>query len=331
VPQLNSVEDFGQRCFKRKGNARAGFGLQIWFSLKHDGAMARYNDKEKIRDHYDRVSPYYRALWGEHLHHGYWIGGDETKEKAQLQLIEHLALAANLPSGCTVLDVGCGFGASSIYLAKEFEAQATGITISPVQVEMANQAAERANASAKFLLMDAEAINFKNPFDVIWSVESISHYPNQEKFFASAAKLLRPNGTMAITDWFKKDGLTPREHKKYLQPIEKGMLVELHTMEEYETLMSENGLEVVKTETLNKRCAKTWEVCLDIIKNKAFWALAVQNGVDFVHYLKAFQAMREGFASGNFIYGLIVAKKTGEMESYSELLKAVGSRVRQEV
>jgi hypothetical protein len=109
------------------------------------------------------------------------------------------------------------------------------------------------------------------------------------------------------------------------------MLVELHTMEEYETLMSENGLEVVKTETLNKRCAKTWDVCLDIIKNKAFWALAVQNGVDFVHYLKAFQAMREGFASGNFIYGLIVAKKTGEMESYSELLKAVGSRVRQEV
>jgi hypothetical protein len=73
--------------------------------------------------------------------------------------------------------------------------------------------------------------------------------------------------------------------------------------------MSENGLEVVKTETLNKRCAKTWDVCLDIIKNKAFWALAVQNGVDFVHYLKAFKAMREGFASGNFIYGLIVAKK----------------------
>jgi hypothetical protein len=43
--------------------------------------------------------------------------------------------------------------------------------------------------------------------------------------------------------------------------------------------------------------------------NKPFWAVAVRNGVAFVHYLKAFNAMREGFASGNFIYGLIVAKR----------------------
>jgi hypothetical protein len=48
--------------------------------------MPNYNEKEKIREHYDLVSPYYQTLWGEHLHHGYWIHGDETKEKAQLQL-----------------------------------------------------------------------------------------------------------------------------------------------------------------------------------------------------------------------------------------------------
>jgi tocopherol O-methyltransferase len=274
--------------------------------------MPTYNEKEKIRDHYDRLSIYYRTLWGEHLHHGYWIDGDEPKEKAQVQLIEHLAQAANLPSECHVLDVGCGFGATSIYLAKQYKAQATGITISPVQVEMANQAAREANARARFLCMDAEAMTFKKPFDVVWSVESISHYPNNEKFFADAAKLLKPRGLMAITDWFKKEGLTPREHKKFLEPIERGMLVELSTMKEYEDLMSKNGLKVVKTETLNRHCAKTWDLSLDIIKDKAFWALASQLGLAFVHYLKAFKVMREGFASGNFVYGLIVAEKSGE-------------------
>ncbi len=274
--------------------------------------MPTYNEKEKIRDHYDRLSIYYRTLWGEHLHHGYWIHGDEPKEKAQVQLIEHLAQAANLPSECHVLDVGCGFGATSIYLAKQYKAQATGITISPVQVEMANQAAREANARARFLCMDAEAMTFKKPFDVVWSVESISHYPNNEKFFADAAKLLKPRGLMAITDWFKKEGLTPREHKKFLEPIERGMLVELSTMKEYEDLMSKNGLKVVKTETLNRHCAKTWDLSLDIIKDKAFWALASQLGLAFVHYLKAFKVMREGFASGNFVYGLIVAEKSGE-------------------
>lgn len=271
--------------------------------------MPRFNEKVKVRDHYNRVSPYYHRLWGEHLHHGYWTRGNETKEKAQLQLIEHLARVAKLHSDCTILDVGCGFGGSSIYLAKKYRAQATGITISAVQVEMANKAAEKARASARFLLMDAEAMHFERLFDVIWSVESISHYPNPEKFFGAAATLLKSGGTMAITDWFKKEGLTAREHRRSLRPIEKGMLVELRPMEEYESLIRANGLKVVKTEILNKHCAKTWELCLDIIKNKAFWAIAVQNGMAFVHHLKAFRAMRDGFVSGNFVYGLMVARK----------------------
>ncbi len=128
----------------------------------------RANNKEKVREHYDRMSPYYHALWGEHIHHGYWIRGDESKETAQVQLIEHLAQAARIPRGAKILDVGCGFGASSIYLARKYGAEATGITISRVQVEMANQAAAKAGVSAKFVLMDAEAMTFEDSFDVAW-------------------------------------------------------------------------------------------------------------------------------------------------------------------
>jgi len=272
-------------------------------------AVSRPNDKAKVRDHYDRVSPYYQTLWGEHLHHGYWIRGDETKETAQVQLIEHLAQAANIIPGAKVLDIGCGFGGSSIYLAKRYNAEATGITISAVQVEMANEAARKDCVNAKFLLMDAEAMKFNTLFDVLRSVESISHYQDKENFFASATKLLQPGGTLALTDWFKKANLEPSEHKKFLQPIEKGMLVELHTMDEYQKMLATNGLKIVKAEDLSKQCAKTWELCLDIIKNKAFWAIAARNGPEFVQYLKAFRAMRAGFASGNFVYGLLVARR----------------------
>src|ERR1700692_4658394 len=97
--------------------------------------MARPNDKQTIREHYDAVSPYYRSLWGEHIHHGYWVRGDESKERAQLQLIEHLAQLANVKPGLDILDIGCGMGASSLHLARTYHVQATGITISPVQVE----------------------------------------------------------------------------------------------------------------------------------------------------------------------------------------------------
>ena len=272
-------------------------------------AARRPNDKEKVREHYDRMSPYYRSLWGEHIHHGYWIRGDESKERAQVQLIEHLAEAAGIQRGAKILDVGCGFGASSIYLARKYEAEATGITISSVQVEMANKAAAKAGANAQFLLMDAEAMTFGEAFDAVWSVESISHYLDIPKFFAAAAKLLKPGGTLAITDWFKRKELTARECRKFLSAIEDGMMVELQSMEDYAEHMTSAGLEVTKSEVLNKNCAKTWDVSLDIIKDKALWGLAAQNGADFVRFLRAFKDMRAGYASGNFIYGLMVAKK----------------------
>src|SRR5258708_39693403 len=101
--------------------------------------MTRPNHKPKIIEHYDVVSPYYRSLWGEHLHHGYWIRGDESKEEAQLQLAEHLAELANVQTGSIVLDIGCGLGGSSIYFAQKYKTRAIGITNSPVQVEMARK------------------------------------------------------------------------------------------------------------------------------------------------------------------------------------------------
>jgi tocopherol O-methyltransferase len=279
--------------------------------------MPGANDKLRIIEHYDIVSPYYRSLWGEHLHHGYWIRGDESKEQAQLQLIEHLAQLARVKPGADILDIGCGFGATSLYLAKKYDASVTGITNSSVQLEMANAAAARERLDATFLLMDAEAMDFQKHFDVLWSVESISHYQHREKFFGSAVKLLKRGGVFALTDWFRKENLTRVEARDFIEPIEIGMLVDLQIMDEYEHQLTSNGLRIMHREILNTNCAKTWDLCLDIIKDKAFWTLAAKQGAEFVSYLKAFQAMRAGFASGNFVYGLFVACDTSRAGAIS--------------
>jgi len=278
----------------------------------------RTNDKHRIIDHYNRVSPYYQALWGKHLHHGYWIRGDESKDTAQDQLVEHLAQAAGIQPGDKILDVGCGYGGSSIYLAGKYRAKATGVTISPVQVEMASKAATQAGVSASFVCMDAEAMTLESlgsaePFDVIWSVESISHYHDIPRFFANAATLLKPGGAFALTDWFKQKSLSAREHRKYLHPIEDGMMIELHTMQDYEGYLAGAGFEVTRTEVLNKHCVKSWDIGLDIIKDKALWQLAAKYGTEFVRFLRAFKAIRSGFSSGNFICGLLVARKPSSL------------------
>src|SRR6202040_2573382 len=93
-------------CFrvagKRKVNRLKSFAMQE-FHLGRHGTMTRPNDKEKVKKFYDLVSVHFHDLWGEHLHHGYWIRGDEPKEIPQTQLIELLAQIANLRAGKAIL------------------------------------------------------------------------------------------------------------------------------------------------------------------------------------------------------------------------------------
>jgi tocopherol O-methyltransferase len=80
---------------------------------------------EAVREHYDRLSVFYRALWGEHIHHGYWEDV-ETPSTAQEKLIERLASLAGIKPGSRVLDVGCGLGGSALWLARHLGCSVLG-------------------------------------------------------------------------------------------------------------------------------------------------------------------------------------------------------------
>jgi len=67
-------------------------------------------------------------------------------------------------------------------------------------------------------------------------------------------------------------------------------------------------LQVARSNILNQHSDKTWDFCLDIIKDKTLWQPAT-HGPDFVRFLRGFKTMRAGFSSGHFVYGLIVAHK----------------------
>ena len=271
--------------------------------------MSTYNRKQKIIEHYDFASPYYRELWGEHLHHGYWETGKETKEEAQLALTTHLARAAQVPHGADILDVGCGFGGCSIYLAKNYQATVTGMTISPVQAAMAQQAANRANASSQFLVMDADNITLGYKFDLVWSIEAISHFTGKPEFFSQAAGMLKQGGTLALIDWFQQRDLSSAQQLEYIAPIERGMLVELKTIADYVDMIQEAGLKVTHTSDLSSRCSRTWDICANLVTSRALWQLAAAAGVEFTRFLGSFNAMRRGFGSGCFMCGMLVARR----------------------
>ena len=144
--------------------------------------------------------------WGEHIHLGHY--GLPPREKDFLQAKSDFVHEMvrwggldKLPSGTTVLDVGCGIGGSSRMLAREYGFAVTGITISPQQVRRAQELTSP-EVNAHFQVDDALALSFPDAsFDVVWSVEAGPHMPDKAQFARELMRVLKPGGTVAFSTW----------------------------------------------------------------------------------------------------------------------------------
>jgi tocopherol O-methyltransferase len=267
--------------------------------------------KDRIVQHYDELSPFYKDIWGVHIHHGYWKNGTETKEDAQEQLIKELVARAKIKNGCRILDVGCGLGGSAIFLSEILGAHITGITISPVQVAIGNALARERGVDVQLMHMDAEALDMQDRFDVVWSVEAISHLSKRADCLRSIARVLEHGGQLVIADWFRSPTTTAAQERQFLEPIERAMLVpKLDAPGDYFDYMNEVGLTLTLFEDLSANVLKTWDLAIELIRNPALWKFAVARGKDFVGFLEGFAAMRAGYRSKTLVYGALIGKKS---------------------
>src|SRR5262245_1063393 len=90
-----------------------------------------------VAHHYDELDALYREVWGEHVHHGLWLTGKETTPEATLQLLAMVARCAKLKPGAIICDIGAGYGATARWLAHNYGAQVTALTLSPAQYAFA--------------------------------------------------------------------------------------------------------------------------------------------------------------------------------------------------
>lgn len=154
---------------------------------------------------------------------------------------------SGVTAGSKVLDVGCGIGGTSRYLASQLGCTVTGITISGKQVEIAKRltkaAAEKEEAGVgeavedakgyfklgkgrvRFVELDAETMGEyfakdSGAFDAVWISEALSHLPNKALFFRNTYKVLKPGGKLALADWFKAENLDDKAFNDDIKPIE---------------------------------------------------------------------------------------------------------------
>ena len=215
-------------------------------------------DREAVASHYDELDHFYRDVWGEHVHHGLWIRGDESREQAVLQLVDLVAREAQVGPGVRVCDIGCGYGATARILALR-GADVTGITISPQQYGVAAQR-QRGVSNPRFLLGDWLKNDLaSDAFDAAIAIESSEHMPDKPGFFEQAARVLRPQGRLVICAWLSADQPGARAQRWLLEPIcREGRMPHLGSVSDYESLGAAAGFRREMFENITRRVERTW-------------------------------------------------------------------------
>jgi tocopherol O-methyltransferase len=225
-----------------------------------------------VASHYDELDRFYREIWGEHVHHGLWIRGDESQPQAVRQLVELVAREGAIGPGTRVMDIGCGYGATARQLAAENRAVVTGMTISQAQHRIAegtnlNPATEASPSSpdpnppgsCTFLLGDWITNSLPAAsFDAAVALESSEHM-DKAGFFAQAFRILRPGGRLVVTVWLSREAPTHREERWLLEPISReSRMPHLGTETDYRQLAAAAGFTVERFQDVTRQIERTW-------------------------------------------------------------------------
>lgn len=301
-----------------------------------------YESADSVANSYDEWTEdgILEFYWGEHIHLGHYGSPPQSKDfiTAKHDFVHEMARwgsLENLPAGTTLLDVGCGIGGSSRILAKDYNFDVTGVTISPQQVKRAQELTPE-GVNAKFQVDDAMALSFPDAsFDVVWSVEAGPHMPDKAVFARELLRVLKPGGILVVADWNQRDDRTiPLNF--WEKPVMKQLLDQwshpaFSSIEGFAELLNETGLvegEVV-TDDWTQETLPSWidSIWQGIIKPKGLIMFGVSGFIKSLREVPTLLLMRLAFGASLCRFGMFRAVRAN-VTSKSETVEseaAIGS------
>jgi len=195
VTGANRWEDGGAG---RKAVNKGKSPFKALFRARNVAKRARKN----VAHHYDIGNDLYRLFLDDDLQYScaYFTDPKNSLEQAQLDKKAHIAAKLALEPGQHVLDIGCGWGGTALYLNRVAGVRVTGVTLSEEQLKVARERAESAGVAdqVKFELIDYRHV--EEQFDRIVSIGMFEHVgaAHYDEFFAKCRELLKPGGVMLL-------------------------------------------------------------------------------------------------------------------------------------
>ncbi|XVE62333.1 hypothetical protein DITRI_Ditri06bG0109600 [Diplodiscus trichospermus] len=283
--------------------------------------------QDGISEFYDQSSGLWEDIWGDHMHHGFYDPGSTVSESdhraSQIRMIEESLRFAGISEDPSkrpqrIVDVGCGIGGSSRYLARKYGAKCQGITLSPVQAGRANVLAKAEGLADKVSFQVADALKQPFPdgqFDLVWSMESGEHMPEKAKFVNELVRVAAPGGTIIIVTWCHRD-LGPNEES--LQPWEKKLLnrickayylPEWCSTADYVKLLQSLSLQDIKAADWSQHVAPFWPAVIrSAFTWKGFTSL-LRSGLKAIKGALVMPLMIEGYQKGVIKFAIITCRK----------------------
>ena len=184
-----------------------------------------------VRAYYDRGTWSFLALGQGRregvIHRAVWGPGVTTRREAFHFVHDRMAqaLRASGTPSPQVLDLGCGVGATLLYMADVVPTlRGVGVTLSPQQVVGAAARVAAARRADRVQVREADfcALPADVPAcDAAWAIEALVHASDPAAFFAGCARVIRPGGRLWICDDVRAEDV-PTEAQSTIDRFQRG-------------------------------------------------------------------------------------------------------------
>lgn len=222
---------------------------------------------DETRRYYDGpADEIYRRLWQDNVHMGTWTDPGDTLQTAMDRTNQIMAEQAGIGSGVEVLDAGCGYGATAIFLAREYGCSVTGQNISERELELASERAEAAGIAdrVRFEYGDFHAMPSQDAsVDVIWSQEAFLHAADKLQVLRECHRVLHAGGRLVISDLLVAQDVTGEDREKIYERVRSP---DMWDFADYRRGLRQAGFRLESEADWSENVAPTYSAVLDQLR-----------------------------------------------------------------